>query len=640
MSKLDNSILNNIKMLSLDMISESASKKAILSLGSANILYSLFMKYLKFDINNPNWINRDRVIVSNSFLPSFYSTLHMFGYNISIDNLKNYKKLNSNAYGYANINTPGVELSSINRDEIISSSVGIAMGERYLKSLIKIENPKCNLIHFKTYCLCTLEEFMCGTSYEALSLAGKDKLNNLVIIVLKKETELINKNLLDNFENLGFESIEVKGIVSQIDEVLDEIQNNKKPSIILVNITAEKEISCSDEEKISDDDLSSLREKYKLNLPFEINASYYENIKNTINKRLSKTLNKWTELKNQYIEDLKIKEIISFLETKNVNLNFNAENIKLNDNYEEELVIGNSKIFNILAKKSPFILSVSDNFINTQNSIIKSDVMSYLNPLGRNILLKGKTLAMCGIANGIASLGFKVFVSSSLINSNSLRLSIKSSIINNFPVHYIFTQDNFLNTYEDNGFGCVDEINSLRLIPNLINFRPADINEIIGVYSIISNYKKPTAIVIGSEKTKKLTGTNYKYVVAGAYRAKREKGEANGILVATGSEVSLALKISEELIPYGIDLRVVTMPSQELFELQNDRYRNSLLPKELKTFVLEFGTNSLWYKYATDKEYILGINDYTMSGMKKELLKNYKLDIDSLKTIIIELMKK
>jgi len=188
MSKLDNNVINNIKMLSLDMIKEARVGDSNLAINASSIFYALFMKHLKFNINNPNWINRDRVIVSNSFLPSFYSTLHMFGYNISIDNLKNYKKLNSNAYGYANINTPGVELSSINRDEIISSSVGIAMGERYLKSLIKIENPKCNLIHFKTYCLCTLEEFMCGTSYEALSLAGKDKLNNLVIIVLKKET--------------------------------------------------------------------------------------------------------------------------------------------------------------------------------------------------------------------------------------------------------------------------------------------------------------------------------------------------------------------------------------------------------------------------------------------------------------------
>ena len=258
--------------------------------------------------------------------------------------------------------------------------------------------------------------------------------------------------------------------------------------------------------------------------------------------------------------------------------------------------------------------------------------------LNRNINFDGLNLAMGGIANGLAALGFRVFVSSPLKDSNTLRPFILFSTRYNLAVNYVFYNDTFLNTYENNGISPIDEINSLRLIPNLINFRPSDINEIIGVYNVISNYKKCYTIILGNEKRRILTGTNSKYVLAGSYRIKREKGEANGILLASGTEVSIALKVAEELLPYGIDLRVVSIPSIELFEMQNERYKCSLLPKELKTFVIEFGSDTLWLKYTT-RECIFGVNDFTTSGTKEELLKYYKLDIDSIKTKIIEIMK-
>ena len=296
-------------------------------------------------------------------------------------------------------------------------------------------------------------------------------------------------------------------------------------------------------------------------------------------------------------------------------------------------------MFNMFASKSPFILSCSnDNFIYTKCNINKSDIMSNENKIGRNILFGGRTLALGGVASGLASLGFKVFVSAPLIDSNILLNSIRFNTMFNYPVNYIFTQDSFINNYENIGISGYSEINTLRMLPNLITFRPCDINEIIGVYDILSNYNNTSVIVIGSEKTKKLLGTNPKYVVAGAYRVRREKGEANGIIIATGSEVTLALNVAEELFQYGIDLRVITMPSRELFERQNERYKYSLIPRELKTFVIEFGECKLWNKYATNDDYIFGINNYK-SGTKLELLNYYNLTKDSIKAKIIELMK-
>ena len=654
MSKLDTTVINNIKMLSLDMIREAESGDSGLVLNMSQVFYNLYLNHLKFKKNDPNWINRDRVIVNNRYLPIMYSTLHMFGFDISLDNLKEYKKFNSNTSGFANPNTSGIEIGSVIDGDVIATSAGIALGERYLNSLVKAERVKCELINYHTYCICTMDDLMCGMGYEALSFIGKEKLNKLIILCNKDNVskdsvtdDIFKEQMVDKFLSLNFEIIEVKNghNLGAINDAIEEAKESKKPTIIIFNTKYAKDSELEGINKyinkpLSNESFVSLGEKYKINLPINNTLEYQAELEKIVNKRLTKTINKWDELKNDCLSDLKIKEIIEFLETKNIKIDFSSENFKLNDNYNEELILGNSKMFNLFASKSPFILSGSnDNFINTLCKINKADIMSNENRIGRNILFGNRCNAMGSIACGLASLGFKIFISTPLINSLNLLNSIKLSVMYNYPVHYIFTQDTFTNTYDNLGLNAFNEMSILRLMPNLITFRPCDINEIIGIYEILSNYKKPTVMVIGNEKTPKLLGTNPKYVIAGAYRVRRERGEANGTIIATGTEVNLALMIAEELMPYGIDLRVITMPSRELFESQNDRYKYSLIPKELKTFVIEFGERKLWNKYATSDDYVFGINNYSKCGTKLELLNNYGLIKDSIKAKIIELMK-
>lgn len=654
MSKLDMNVINSIKMLSIDMIREAGSGNSLVSLSMPNIFYNLFLNHLKFQKNNPNWINRDRVIVNNNFLPVMYSTLHMFGYDISLETLKEYKKLNSITSGYASPITPGIEIGSIITGDVVSSAVGIALGERYLNSLIKIEKQKCELINYHTYCICTFDDIMCGLGYESLSFAGKEILNNLIILCNKDDIgkhsnikEIYKENVIDRIEALGFEVIEVKNgcDFGAIDVAIDEAKDNKKPTIILfsTNNTKDNLREYSSElynMPLSNDDINDLAEKYKIPMPITNTQEYRLELEKIVSKRLNKTIDKWNELKTEVVSDIKIKEIIDFLENKNIKIDFSSDNFKLNDTYNEELINGNSKMFNMFASKSPFILSCSNNFVNTKCNINKSEIMSSKNRLGRNILFGERTVAMGGIANGLASLGFKVFISTSLIQSNTLINTIKLSTMFNYPVNYIFTQDSFINNYDNMGISSVFEINTLRMIPNLITIRPCDINEIIGTYEILSNYNKSVALIIGSEKRPKFIGTNPKYVVAGAYRVRREKGELNGTIIATGSEVSLAIDIAEELYSaYGIDLRVVTMPSMELFNKQNDRYKYSLIPREFKTFAIEFNNTMLWNKFVTNDEYIFGISNYAPCGTKLELLKKYNLTKDNIKAKIIELMK-
>lgn len=640
MSKIDGNAINNIKLLGLDMIKEAGSGDVGLTLSMANVFYNLFLEHLNYQKDNENWFNRDRLIVNNRYLPLLYSTLHMFDFNISLDNLKEFKKMDSKTKGY---------LDSITNGDVLSTSAGITLGMRYLNSLIKVENPKCELLNNYTYCICTMDDLMSGIGSETLSFIGKEKLNKLIILCNKdnvskdSHTDIVFKeNMVDKFLAINFEIIEVKNSYSNnsINEAIDEAKDSKKPTIILFNTKYAKDTSFENNKvyinkPLNEEEINLLKDKYKINM--SINDMKIE-LEKLVNKRLDKVINKWNLLKEECIKDLKIKEIINFLENKSINIDFKSDNFKLNDNYNEELIKGNSKMFNMFASKSPFVLSLSDdNFTNTLCNISKSNNMSSEEKIGRNILFGSRTSCMGGVANGLASLGFKVFVSTPLINSTLLINTIKLSCLNNYDVHYIFTQDTLTNTY--NSISAYNEINMLRLIPNLITFRPSDINEIIGIYEIIGSYKKPTAIVIGSDKVNKLIGTNPKYVVAGAYRVRRERGEANGTIIATGSEVTLALQIAEELMPYGIDLRVVSMPSRELFEVQNDRYKYSLIPNSLKTFVIEFGNTMLWNKYATSDDYIFGLHTYPKNGERLELLNNYGLVKDNIKAKIIELMK-
>lgn len=653
MSRLDTNIINNLKMLALDTIYASGSGDACLSLSAAPLFYTLFMEHLNFDRRNIEYINRDRLIVSNRLLPLMYSSLNLFYKDYSIENLKEYKKLNSNAKGYANIKNTGIDMGSIADGDVVASSVGIAVGEKYLESLIKIENPKCDLVDFKTICICTEEDIMNGISYEALSFASTLNLNKYILIVvadgISKDSstkETFNENLIDRFISLNFNVEEVNGNnIGAIDGVLDDAYKSKKTSVIIVNTTygigSSRENSNMDYNKpLSKEEMNKLREEFKLTVPFEVNENYLKEIEKSLDKRLNKSIMAWQRLKEESLQDLKLKAIINFLTNGLDEISFKPENIKINDNYDEELTISNNKIFNILASKSPFVLCGSnDNFIYTKVCINKSKIMSKENPTGRNILFGGRSIAMGGIACGLASLGFKMFVSAPLTFESVMHNFIKLSVMNDLGVSFIFTQDTFLNTYENMGICPIEELNSLRMIPELIDFRPTDINEVIGLYDIISHHQNTSAIIISSNKSKKLIGTNPKYVLAGAYRVKKEKENLDAILIATGSEVPLALKVAEALEAYDIDFRVVSMPSMELFGMQKEKYQNMLLPKDVFTFTLEFGSTGIWYKYATNDKCILGIDSYGDTGTKEELLNYYGLDIDSIKVKILGILK-
>lgn len=656
MSRLDKEIINNIKMLGIDMINNAGSGHPGVVLSLTPLLYTLYKNHLNVRPKEPNWINRDRLVLSNGHASAaLYATLHLAGYDIGIDDLKEFRRINSITPGHPEVKvTPGVDVSTGPLGQGIANAVGMALAERYLNSLVTKVDPKNKLIDYYTYCICGDGDLMEGISYEALSFASKQNLNKLIIIYEANKISLdgnvdetFTENIEDRFLSLDMDVINVKNgtNISSIDDALERAKGNKRPTLVVLNTILGKDSLLENTNKVhgnplSDNDIINLRNKYKITSSFEVKNEYYEEMQKSIEKRMAKVNEKWNNCYEKSCQIPKINGIINSLKTGNLNFEFNSDNYKMNDNYQEDLRVGNNKIFNLFASKSNFILSGSADVASSTKLLInKEGLMSEKNPSNRNIAFGVREHAMAAIANGMALSNIKVFISTYLVFSDYLKPAIRMSALMNLPVVYIFTHDSIKIGFDGPTHEAVEQLSSLRLIPNLVTFRPADINEIIGTYEYISKNNRPIAIVLNKEDQPKINGTIPKYVSFGAYPVKREKEKMNAIFIASGSELNLALKIAKELFGYGIDARVVSMPSLDVFLVQNPKYELQLLPKSIKTFVFEFGSTLIWNRFATGPEYIFGIDKFGKSGRTNELLNEFNLDEDAIKSKIIELMK-
>lgn len=561
MAKINDKIIENIKR-NLNVDDEINT--------NVFVLFELLLNHMSYKANE-DWINSDKLIVSSKYKPLLDEMNIFFG-----------KKAD-------------VESSAIG--DVLGTATGVAIGERYLTNLSKQNNPKLDLINFNTFCLCDWEDLLSGTAYEALSFAGFQKLNKLVVLCQINETEgkkCSIENLIDRFIGIDFEIIEIKNTLSSstLAKALSDALNVKKPTIITYKTRKSKK-----KEETEEIDLEEAKEY----------------IGKITDKRLNKKITKWEETKKSVLNDPLINEIIKLLESKKTIAEFQSSNFKLGDNYNESLNLSSQKIFNLLAKKSKFILNIF-NDINDGYKINNSETMSKENPLGRNIYVGSRYNSIGYIANGLASLGFKVFLSSKLTNSTFFLPAIKQSINYKYPVTYIFN-------------GSSEDMDIFRNIPNLITFRPADINEIVGTYEIVNNLEHSTVVFVNDEIIKKIALTNPRYVLAGAYRVLKESENFHGTIIATGSEVLLGLEVANALSSYGVNLRVVSMPSKKLFYRQSEKYRNSLIPRNLPVFVIEF-SNTDWREFAKDENVFTDKNTNTKENIQEKIIESLKKEMN------------
>ncbi len=644
MSKVDNKIINSIKVLALDMIDKAGSGHPGIVLGAAPIMYALYKDHLNVLPSNPKWFNRDRFVLSAGHGSALlYSMLVHAGFDIDMEEIKNFRQLNSLTPGHPEYKvTPGVDVSTGPLGQGVANAVGMALAERYLRSIAQKEKDNTKLIDYYTYCLCGDGDLMEGISYEALSFASTQNLNKLILIYDHNKVSLDSKtditfteDIEDRFEALDFNIIRVKNgqNYNDISDAITDAKRSKRPAIVIVDTIIGKDSEYEGENKVhgkalAKEDLASIKAKYEITYPsFQLDNELVSNFQNLVLERVNKKYKVWQEEYNHILEEQNegLHNLINLLEKNILNIDFDNTRFKISDDYEEELRLSNEKVLNLISPKSPFFLGGSaDLSLSCKTKLTKSTIMSSDNPLGKNIYFGVREHAMGAILNGMALSNLKVFGSTFLTFSDYLKPALRMSALMNLPVTYIFTHDSFLIGEDGPTHQPVEQLSALRMVPNLITFRPADINEIMGAWEFILHNQCATSLIISKEKRSKHKFTNAKFVKYGAYMIRKEKYHLDGIIIATGSEVEMALDIAQNLYLAGKDLRVVSMPSMELFLKQNPKYEEQLLPRDVPIFTIEAGASIIWNRFATKPEYIFGVNKFGQSAKKEELAKYLK----------------
>ena len=651
--------LSSLRVLSVDMISYAKSGHPGICLGAAPIIFSLFTNHLRFNPADPKWPNRDRFVLSAGHGSALlYAMLFMAGYDISIDDLVDFRKIGSKTPGHPEYGvTPGVEVSTGPLGQGFANAVGMAMAQRYIKSLIDEEIPKQKLIDYYVYCLCSDGDLMEGVAMEAASLAGHHALANLIVLYDSNDITLDGKlkssfseNILQKYIDMGWE-VDFVGEgndTREIDKAIERAKVNRKPTLIEIKTTIGRGSKHEGEnvvhgKPLSKEDMLNVRQKYNINTnTMEITENAVNYVRKTIKNRMGDTYKIWQKyfetLKKNYANDPFI-DVLNFIETGNDNLKFSSSNFKIQNNYSEELRESNSKIMNIISDRTKFFLGGSADLSTSCHTALYKDVeFNRRYPTGRNISFGVREHAMAAILNGMALSCLRVFGSTFLVFADYLKPALRLTAMMNLPITYIFTHDSVTIGQDGPTHEPIEQLAMLRTTPNLIVFRPADINEVIGCWDYIVNNKKPVAIVLSKEEAHILAGTSGEQTQKGAYIVKRETNRLDAVLISTGIDFTTTYLISEELRAKGIDTRLVSMPSVELFLAQPPAYQEEVIPSNVKVFTIEASSTLPWYRFAS-KNCAIGIDTFGYSGLKEDVLEKVKFDYETILNKIINNLK-
>ena len=662
---MDNKAVNVIRNLALDMIMNSGNGHPGSALAAAPILYTLFTKHLNINPALSDWINRDRFVLSSvNSIEALYSTMFLSGYPLMIEDIKNYRKLNGKLPGSPELNTFGIDMATGFKGDGIASAVGIALAEKIYeeKYNYKRKGPfdkvKLNkLFNYYTYVLCDDEDLTEGVSYEAASFAGAYSLGKLIVLYnstkITKDgdiTRTFTESVSGRFSSLGWQVINVKNgnSVAELNSAIKKAkQNTTLPSIIIIKNTLGDGLTGQGTTAVFEEIPKEVIDQYKVkigagSIPFTLLKEPASYIRDQVVNRGNKIYDDWKLLYEEYKKILLPDQIneINNITYNNVNFDLSKINFEIDFENKELLRDSNHKVMNTISDNVYNFIGGSANlFTSTRTYLDNKDDLTYKNLLGRNILFGGRNEAMGSIMNGLAISGFRPFVSTHMNLATKTMASIKMSALMNLPVTYIFTHDSITVGSDGPVIQPMSELAMLRTIPNLFVFRPADIKEVIGTWDIILKYRIPAAISLPKTEIKAQQGTNSAYVLRGAYIAGQDKGTPRAVIVATGAEVQLAKSVQVKLLSEGIDIRVISMPCMELFNMQPNAYKNDLFPLGVPIFVLEFGNPFGFEKFVPSSRYLFTVDKFAPSASKEDIVKYMELDIDSIIEKIKSLIK-
>lgn len=654
--EIDMLSIDSIRTLSIDAIEKANSGHPGMPMGAAPMAYTLWTRYMNINPKNPEWFNRDRFVLSaghGSML--LYSLLHLAGYDLSMDDIKQFRQWGSKTPGHPEFgHTAGVDATTGPLGQGIAMAVGMAMAERHLAAVYNKDNY--NLVDHYTYTICGDGDLMEGVSAEAASLAAHLKLGRMIVLYDSNDISLdgdldksFSESVEGRFKAYGWQYIRVEdgNNLEEIARAIEEAKTDEdRPTMIEVktiigygspNLSGKSDVHGA---PLGADELKLTKEAYKWTFEedFHVPSEVYEHFKQQIAEKGEQAEQAWNELFAKYKSEYP--ELGAQLEK--------AMKGELVEGWDKDIPVyeegkslasraSSGEALNGIAKNLPYLVGGSADLAGSNKTMIKGSGDFFPGSFeGRNIWFGVREFAMGAAMNGMALHGgLKVFGGTFFVFSDYLKPAIRLAALMGLPVTYVFTHDSIAVGEDGPTHEPVEQLAGLRAMPNLSVIRPADGNETAAAWKLsVESTKTPTALVLTRQNLPTIKNTDknaYEGVSKGAYViSPAGKDNADALLLAAGSEVGLAVKAQEALAYEGIDVSVVSMPSWDRFEQQSKEYKESVIPKSVKKRLgIEMGSSLGWHRYVGDEGEVLAIDTFGASAPGETILDEYGFSVNN-----------
>ena len=654
--------VNAIRVLAADTVQKANSGHPGMPLGSAAMAYELWANHLTHNPKNPKWVNRDRFILSAGHASRLlYSLLHLFGYGLTIEDMKNFRQDNSLTPGHPEYgHTVGVEATTGPLGAGMGMAVGMAMAQAHMAATFNTEDY--NIIDHYTFVLggdgC-MEE---GISSEAFSLAGTLGLSKLIVlydsnnITIEGNTDLaFTEDVNKRMEAFGFQTLTVEdgNNLEEISKAIELAKAEKtKPSFITVKTKiafgcpAKEGSESSHGSPLGEENVKALRDNlgWEEQEAFVIPQDVYDNFAQKA-KKGQEAEDNWNKLFKAYCEKYPEKKALwdKYFAVIDDEKLLNCDEFWSYEDKPQATRSLSGNMINRLAKIMPNFWGGSADLGPSNKTVIKDGgSFSKNNYLGRNIHYGVREFAMAAIANGITLYGgTKTFVGTFFVFSDYLKPMARLAALMKIPVTYVLTHDSIGVGEDGPTHEPIEQLAMLRAMPNINVFRPADAIETAAAwYSAITSKNTPTVLALSRQNLPQIEGSSKEALKGGYIIAESIKAKPDAIIIASGSEVSLAVDAKKELMEKGFDIRVVSMPCMDIFEQQSDEYKEKILPQTVeKRLVVEAGSSICWGKYLGFKGKSVTIDTFGASAPANVLFKKYGFTVENVVNKALSMLK-